>query len=92
MVFTQVRGFAMGARLVCHVAHFDGAIWFAALRTPPLWQRGFFLVNWLVLRRLLAPVRSGVVKPFRCTPLQARTMNSSNVDNGGDSLCYHSHF
>ena len=42
------------------------AFWFAAPWTPPLWQRGFFLVNCLVLRRLLASVRSGVVKTFRC--------------------------
>ena len=51
--------------LVCHVAHFGDALWFATPRTPPLWQRGFFLVNCLVLRRLLASVRSGVVKTFR---------------------------
>ena len=34
-------------------------------RTPPLWQRDFFLVNCLVLRSLLASERSGVVKTFR---------------------------
>ena len=44
------------------------AFWFATPRTPPLWQRNFFLVNCLVLRRLLASVRSGVVKTSRCTP------------------------
>ena len=49
--------------------HFGGAFWFVTPRTPPLWQRGFFLVNCLVLRRLLASVRSGVVKTFRCPPL-----------------------
>ena len=42
-------------------------------RTRPLWQRGFFLVNCLVLRRLLASVRSGVVKTFRCRALAIRT-------------------
>jgi len=31
----------------------------------PLWQREFFLVNCLVLRRLLTSERSGVVKTFR---------------------------
>ena len=41
------------------------AFWFATPRTPPLWQRDFFLVNCLVLRRLLASERSGVVKTFR---------------------------
>ena len=38
---------------VCHIIRFGNAFWFAAPRTPPLWQRGFFLVNCLVLRRLL---------------------------------------
>ena len=68
MVFTQGRGFVVGAS-------FRVAISFALLlrfglprpRTPPLWQRGFSLVNCSVLRRLLAWVRSGVVKTFRCT-------------------------
>ena len=46
--------------------HFGDVFWFAAPRTPPLWQRGFFLVDCFVLRRLLASVRSGVVKTFRC--------------------------
>ena len=45
--------------------HFDGVFGFATPRTPPLWQRGFFLINCLVLRRLLASARSGVVKTFR---------------------------
>ena len=49
-------------------ARFDDVYWFAAPRTPPIWQRGFFLVNCLVLRRLLASVRSGVVKTFRYVP------------------------
>ena len=39
------------------------AIWFATPWTPPLWQRGFFLVNCFVLRRFLTSERSGVVKP-----------------------------
>ena len=42
--------------------------WFVTPRTPPLWQRWFFLVNCLVLRRLLASARSGVVKTFRYVP------------------------
>ena len=56
--------------VVCQVVPFGNAIWFATTRTPPLWQRGFFLVNCLVLRRLLASMRSGVLKTFRCqTPV-----------------------
>ena len=43
------------------------AFWFAEPWTPHLWQRGFFLVNCFVLRRLLASARSGVVKTFRWT-------------------------
>ena len=54
--------------MVCKIARFDDVLWFATPRTPPLWQRGFFLVNCLVLRRLLASVRSGVVKTFRYVP------------------------
>jgi hypothetical protein len=46
-------------------ACFGDIDWFATLRTPPLWQRGFSLVNCLVSRRLLASERSGVVKTFR---------------------------
>ena len=42
------------------------AFWFATPRTPPLWQRDFFLINCLQLRSLSASVRSGVVKTFRC--------------------------
>lgn len=38
--------------------------WFATPRTPPLWQRGFVLVNCLALRRFLASERSGVVDTF----------------------------
>ena len=45
--------------MVCRV----GLLWLP--RTPPLWQRGFFWVNCLVLRRLLASVRSGAVNTFR---------------------------
>ena len=52
MVFTQGRGSVI-------------AFWFGRPRTPPLWQRDFFLVNCSQLRRLLASVRSGVVKTFR---------------------------
>lgn len=37
-------------------------VFYARLR---LWQRGFDLLNCLVLRRLLASVRSGAVKNFR---------------------------
>ena len=66
MVFTQGRGFILGASLGLHNHSLRCAIWFATPRTPPLWQRGFFLVNCLVLRCLLASARSGVVKTFRC--------------------------
>ena len=59
---------SLECRLVCQIARFDRMFRFAAPRTPPLWQRGFFLVNCLVLRRLLTSVRSGVVKTFRCKP------------------------
>ena len=45
--------------------HFGGVFWFSTPRTPPLRQRGFFFVNCLVLRHLLASERSGVVKTFR---------------------------
>ena len=45
------------------------AFWFVAPRTPFLWQRDFFLVNCLGLRSLLASVRSGVAKTFRCASL-----------------------
>ena len=63
--------------LVCHVIRFDSELWFATPRTPPLWQRGFFLVNWLVLRRLFASSRSGVVKTFRCVTQVFRSVSSS---------------
>ena len=53
--------------MVCDIGRFGPVLWLATPRTPPLWQRGFFLVNCLVLRRLLTSVRSGVVKTFRCT-------------------------
>ena len=52
-------------RWVCLAIRFDDIEWFVAPRTPPLWQRRFLLVNCLVLRRLLASARSGVVKTFR---------------------------
>ena len=58
--------------LACNVVRSVVAFWFAMPRTPPLWQRDFFLVNCLVLRRLLASERSGVVKTFRW-----QTMSSS---------------
>ena len=54
-------------RLVWFAA-FDRSVvvcWFAAPWTPPLWQRGFFLVNCFELRRFLTSERSGVVKTFR---------------------------
>ena len=51
--------------LVCHIAPCGGVFWFATPRTPPLWQRDFFLVNCSVLRSLSASERSGVVKTFR---------------------------
>ena len=37
-------------RLVCQIDRFGHMFWIAAPRTPPLWQRGFFLINCLVLR------------------------------------------
>ena len=55
-------------RSVCGFVRSVVAFWLAAPRTPPLWQRAFFLVNLFVLRRLLASVRSGVVKAFRYVP------------------------
>ena len=64
MVFTQACGIVEHLS-VCHVARFGDALWFAVSRTPPLWQRGFFLVNCLMLGHLLASVRSGVAKT-RC--------------------------
>ena len=71
MVFTQGRGFVFGASLVCRFVRSVVAFWFATPRTPPLWQRVFFLVNCFVLRSLLASERSGVVKTFRCVPLDS---------------------
>ena len=53
-------------RLVCRFVRSVVARWLATPRTPPLWQRDFFLVNSFVLRSLLASERSGVVKTFRC--------------------------
>ena len=53
-------------RLVRRFVRSVVAFWFAAPRTPPLWQCDFFLVNCSVLRQLLASERSGVVKTFRC--------------------------
>ena len=52
-------------RLVRRFVRSVVAFWFAAPRTPPLWQCDFFLVNCSVLRQLLASERSGVVKTFR---------------------------
>ena len=52
-------------RLVCRFVRSVVAFWFATPRTPPLWQRVFFLVNLLQMRRFLASERSGVVKTFR---------------------------
>ena len=65
MVFTQGRGFILGASLGLQNHSLRCAIRFATPRTPPLWQRDLFLVNCLQLRRLLASLRSGVVKTFR---------------------------
>ena len=66
MVFTQGRGFVLGASfgLLIH-SRSVVAFWFATPRTPPLWQRDFFLVNCFMLRSLSASERSGVVKTFR---------------------------
>ena len=71
MVFTQGRGFALGES--CGLQNSIAPLSRSGLprrgqpRTPPLWQRDFFLVNSFVLRSLLASERSGVVKTFRCT-------------------------
>ena len=56
------------------------AFWFATPRTPPLWQRDFFLVNCSVLRSLSASERSGVVKTFRCVPHFIRRNTCSTAD------------
>ena len=64
MVFTQGRGFVIGAS-------FGLPCWLALVTCFDLPRRGHrlfgnlgsFLVNYLVLRSLLASVRSGVVKP-----------------------------
>ena len=56
---------SLETRMICHVDRFGDAFWFATPRTPPLWQRDFFLVNCSVLRSLSASERSGVVKTFR---------------------------
>ena len=69
--------------MVCQFYRFGDVFWFAAPRTPPLWQRGFFLVNCLVLRHLLASVRSGVVKTFRCV-----TLECSNVTVASNNACH----
>ena len=66
MVFTQGRGFVLGASFGLLIVRSVVAFWLATPRTPPLWQRDFFLVNCSVLRSLLASVRSGVVKTLRC--------------------------
>ena len=66
MVFTQGRGFVLGASLGLEDS-------FAPLSRAGLPRRGHrlfgnvitFLVNCLVLRSLLASGRSGVVKTFR---------------------------
>ena len=57
---------SLGHRLVCRLIRSVVAFWFASPRTPPLWQRDFFLVNCSQLRRFLASERSGVVKTSRC--------------------------
>ena len=65
-------------RSVCGFVRSVVAFWFAAPRTPPLWQRAFFLVNLFVLRRLLASVRSGVVKTFRYVTSANRDWTATN--------------
>ena len=55
---------SLGHRSVCHACSVV-ADWFATPWTPPLWQRGFFLVNCFVLPHFLSSERSGVVKTFR---------------------------
>ena len=69
---------SLETRLICHVDRFGDAFWFATPRTPPLWQRRFFLVNCFMLRRLLTSVRSGVVKTFRCA--DEKNMGKKNVE------------
>ena len=68
MFFTQGRGFVLGASFGLLIVRSVVAFWFATPRTPPLWQRDFFLVNCWVLRRFLTSVRSGAVKTFRYVP------------------------
>ena len=63
--------------LVCRFVRSVVAFWFATPRTPPLWQRGFPLVECFVLRRFLTSERSGVVKTFRCAATH-RTSNHGN--------------
>ena len=40
--------------LVCQVTRFGDVFWFATPRTPPLWQRGFFLVNYFGVATLVS--------------------------------------
>ena len=42
MVFTQGRGFVLGASFGLLIVRSVVAFWFATPRTPPLWQRDFF--------------------------------------------------
>ena len=52
--------------------------WFATPWTPPLWQRGFFLVNCFVLRRFLPSVRKRCRKNL---PLSARNHLSNPYES-----------
>ena len=69
MVLRKAAASSLERRLVCRFVRSVVARWLATPRTPPLWQRDFFLVNSFVLRSLLASERSGVVKTFRCATL-----------------------
>ena len=74
MVFMLGHGFVVGASFGLPRS-FAPLSRIALLRsgqqwTPPLWQRGFFLVYCFVLRRFLTSERTGVVKTFGY-PLQA---------------------
>ena len=65
MVFTHGRGFVLGASFGIQIRALRCRVLVATPRTPPLWQRDFFLVDCKVLRSLLTSERSGVVKTFR---------------------------
>ena len=52
-ILRKLAATSLENRLVCQVVPFGDASWRATRRTPPLWQRGFFLVNCLVVATLV---------------------------------------